>query len=395
MNHLDREFKPRIDIQQATEETKANNAFLDMSDADLQAYIKEHFPEITPAVWHQLEALNQHSIERVIALHNPLVSDTDKNDILTKTHLSYELNMARIVLAHAKDIEAFLFATNPEPISFGAVTITREEVIQKLVYMIIISDVGKAGPSPVSDTKENPILSIYTNVILTPETHGQWLKQQTPATFPPELTTAVATVTSNPELEKQVFGAGNFAMAPIRLALYCGQQAFAQNYPDFTQYLPLFEWDEKKEAAIRSLGFDPDVTPMKDFYTKAHLLCGEEFFKSDAIPPHLRHIAQLALLHHFAQNVGPRNLDGITFEDPRAIQLIALTEILDKSDAIANRAQQVTPQVHSLLTRNSVMPRILEKNNQDTENGEVKNYNETLVFLESNGMLTALLRSQH
>lgn len=371
---------------QPLREPQIQSEYLRMNNESLVVYLKEQYPEVTPEVWDQLEGLNQLPIEVSLSPDPQLATEPH-------THLSYELEMIRIVLAFQAHLEQFFFGDNDTPVSFGSFELHRAELIRGLVYMILLSDVGKAGSRHLSPEAPAPVLNLYTHVIMTPERHGNWLKQHPPSTLPPDLETTIATVQNQGTMD-QVFLAGNFSLAPIRLALHSAAEVFKETFPEATpEQIALFEVNETTITALTDLGMSLDTTQMREFWTRAHLQCGQEFFTTEAVPPTHKGLASLALLHHHSQGADPEGLDTSTFTDPRALAVVAFLEFLDKADANCHRSQQKDLELLVKVTENMVMPAIRTRNNQDTSTPEATAYQDTLNFMRDNHLFYALLRT--
>lgn len=374
----------------ASERTKAPELhvhFLRMNNQELVDYLHHYCPEISEAIWTQLHILDEPAIE--LQLRDPELQHDQREGAVT--HLHYELEMVKLVLTFQEFIEQFVFQDDRTPISFGQFELLPQEVIPRLVFMIMLSDVGKAGFTQLQPGEMPPILQIYTHVVMDPVRHGSWLKTHVHDQLPVELQDAVTYVNNQEDLHKQVFGAGNFGMAPMRLALYCAEQVFMESFPESTQFRSYFQVSEAMIQDLAAIGMDVDRTLMKDFWTAAHLLSGEKFFAGDAVADADKKVALLSLLHHYSQGVLPHGASGLDLNDPRAIKLIALTELLDKADANCHRSKIHDVDALVRITENMVLPGILHLNNQEEALTEVVIYRETFDFLKKTAVFEALL----
>lgn len=364
---------------------RVREEFLRKSHSELVAHLKEQYPSLTDAIWHQLQILDQPSVEARLKS-----KASEKPDSEPQTHLAYELEMVKVVLAYQEHIEEFIFGNDKTALDFGTLTILPDDLISRLVFMIMVSDIGKAGSYEVEEGGGSPILDIYTHVIMDATRHGEWLKNNRQHEFPPELEAAVAYLRQNPSVEQQVFTAGNFGLAPIRLALYCAEQVFANDFPNAADERRLFQVTDETIHTLNEIGIDINTTYMRDFWTFAHLFCGELFSQGDAVHTEDKSAAVLAFMHHNSQGARPQLSDQMHFDDPRTMKLIAITEYLDKADANIHRSHKKDLSAVTVMTENMVMPGMLIQNGHDTSRPHVQAYADTWQFIQKSGMLDAL-----
>lgn len=354
--------------------------------------LQEQYPELTAAIWQQLQILDQPAIETSL---RQAAQQTAEISTKPETHLAYELEMVKVVLAYQEAIVSFIFGDQKQPLEFGAVQITPEQLIHWLVIIIMLSDIGKAGSHHLEPGHSSPILEIYTHVIMSPDRHGQWLKTQASDQLPAELAVSLSWLKQRPEVYHQVFGAGNFALAPVRLALYCAQEVFRQDFPDHPEYLPFFAASPELAAYLAELELDLDQTAMKDFWTTAHLRSGQQLMKELPLSVEMRAVSQLAFLHHYSQGVHPRLENDQQLNDPRLWRLIALTEVLDKLDANIHRSFQTDAEGTTTITENAVLPGLHRLPKSDQQPTTIQAYQAVFAFIRQTQLTQALLSIHH
>lgn len=375
--------------QEVHSEPRVRDEFLTKSTHELIAYIREQFPEVTDDIWNQLKILDQPAIEITLRRQAGELPQAQPNEA-AQTHLSYELEMVRIALAYQDDIQEFVFGDRLDPIEFGTFSLSPKDLTRRLVFMILFSDVGKAGSELLQPGKSSTILQMYTHVIMDTERHGKWLRGRSPESLPLELTPALEYIYSQPVLDQQVFAGGNFSLAPISIAMYCAEQVFLETFPNHAEYQSLFQLSQESWNELLMMGMNPDTTLMKDFWTYAHIYCAEIFAESGAVRAEDRNTALLALLHHYSQGARPIGADALNFSDPRAVRILALTEVLDKANANVHRSHQNSVAELSALTENMVMPAITKLNKGNDNAPDVKVYRDTVQFFKVKHLFEAI-----
>jgi hypothetical protein len=373
---------PDLSSSEKLQLPETKNSFLEMSNKEMVAYLRQYFPEVTEIIWGQLAVLDTPSG----------VTEQTKKESLSLTHLGYELGMIRTVLEFQEEIEQHFFAENDSPIDFGSFQIEKRDCIRRLVYMILLSDVGKAGGKALSPGESSPIAQIYIYLRMEPGKHGEWLKGREPSSFPDECRPALESILQDKELSFQVFAAGNFRLAPFRIAMHCASEVALQDPKQGNAYADLFKVDSETEEALEEIGMNVDTTLMKDFLTQAHLLSAEQLFATDAVPNELKDIALLGLFHHYSQGVHLPHTEHIDItKDSRGVEVIALLEILDKLDANCHRSNQTSPEALSTFTEHMVMPTI--KIGKEDDHPEILAYTRMFEFLKQDKVLQAVLCS--
>jgi hypothetical protein len=379
--------------------------YLGMSKTELLQHIEKLCPEITPELWEQLKRLNEPAIE--IQLQRPA---GDSNSDLENTHLGYELEMIRIVLVYQESIKELLFGQDTTPIFFGTFELPQEDLIRRLVSMIMLSDIGKAGPELLQDGQDSPIMRIYTHVIIDGK-HIQQLKRHDFESGEAGFDVFVRNMDNpqsphyDPERYEQIVDGGNVGFAPIGLVMQIAEQVFVGKYPPddpYHTYKKLFQVDQHTEDELAKLGFSSDKTPMQAFWTGAHLYAAEQLFKSTFRDKKEDFaFAIVGLLHHFSQGVVPKFATQVDiYRDSRVLKLIALMEFLDKADANFHRSHKRTPELVASTTFDMVRANFQNRYKESSANQLPKvtqadqAYQEVASFLEENGVFEQFFRDE-
>lgn len=323
-------------------ERPSHSSFLQMSDKETLRYLKQSLPQFPAELWSQLKHLDTNAVD----VHRSKQREAH-------THTGYELEMVRLVLEFGEQLEHYFFAEDASEISFGVLTISRDDFIPSLCSMILMSDIGKAGSHLLKPGEVSPVLSMYTNVIMD-QRHSAWIRATPLFAYPDDLQPIVQSLSQNPKVAEQIFHLGNFSLLPIRVALYCAAQVHQQEHP--TKKTALFDVDQELLEALAEMNMDSDHTTMREFWTMAHLICGEQLFQTVMRDETTRQLAFLSLFHHFSQpGALPSMADHVSLDDPRALEVIAFMEIMDKLNANCHRSHIGAASVVS-LTENTVMP---------------------------------------
>ncbi|MFZ5438055.1 MAG: hypothetical protein ACOZAK_03315 [Patescibacteria group bacterium] len=346
-------------------------------DQNLLEDLRTSFSTYPSAIFNQLGFL----------LEKPLLKTHESQN----GHWSYELSMIKVVLRFAEEIKANFSGDN----SF----------IADLVFMVAISDIGKAGPVLVESSNEPAavIRRIYNHCLFTKE-HRDWLLACDPASFPEDLQPALATISrettptglSDFDL---IFKNGVFFALPIELYLYVLRQVALEkvkNEPKLLEQDPdlgekitaTFSLTTLERDFLISIGNDPQAMPIRRFFTRSHVLFGDLFFQRGGfLTPDQASLVPMAMSHHFSQD----NLSLLVdreqiITDQKWIKQCALLEILDKFTAYYSRWHGEDRQKSIDATFNEVMNN-LQKNYSDYSH--LKDwYEEVFVWMSNVGIFT-------
>lgn len=345
----------------------------------LRHLLHESLRTFNPAILNQLGLL----LEAPIFAANPE----------QKGHWQYELSMVKAVLEHAQKIQKL----------FGC----GEELIVDLCFMIIVSDIGKAGPISVKgDGPESIIYRIFTQAIFF-EKHRDWLRNAydpttpdnlKPGYFPPDLAPALATIsretTGNAPLSKfsETFQSGFFFALPIEAYLHVIKTIALEIAHDDADLAikaeQLFTLKPEEKEFIASIGYDTQSTGMRKFFTESHIAFGDAFLqkhcRQDQLP-----LVELALTHHFSQGVFPRKeFAEQLYTQPDLLKLCAFMEILDKVEAAYHRMQERGIAVAISSVSNDIFKQLATNHPEHPELSEV--YQEMLSFMIEQQIFTGL-----
>lgn len=308
--------------------------FTRMSEAisqNLHQLLLESLKSYSPAILNQLGLL----LEAPLFTANP-----DQ-----KGHWQYELSMVKAVLEHSKTIQKI----------FGC----GEELIVDLCFMIIVSDIGKAGPiTAMHNGPESIVYRIFTQAIFF-ERHRDWLKQAydpttadnlKPGAFPPELAEVIANISREPKENgapsdfSMIFQSGIFFALPIEAYLYVVKTIAletAGSDPKLVEQAEsLLTLKPEEKQFLTEIGYDPATARIRKFFTESHIAFGYAFLSKYCTPDQLP-LVQLALSHHFSQGVFPDpEFAQALYNEPELLRLCAFMEILDKVEAAYHRMQE-------------------------------------------------------
>ncbi len=328
------------------------------------------------AMW--VRSLPQEIFVQIEALHQPSILNPDQN----KSHWKYELNMIRSVVA-VKDAVLQFFEVDE-----GKET----EFLQELIFMIIVSDVGKAGPRLYNPKHAASVVPrIYNNLILEKK-HGEAVREICmQALFNEKVFDEQKTTWDiNRILRKN---SGFFSIAPLKrifskfgskdkwkreklkpqlaafleeekalsmpieLAMIVARQIARSETDDISKREEIGECLKLGRNEITFLnknGFNVETTPIGFFYSKGHIVFGKEFLLSlePKLGERLTKSALLGLQHHFVQGVSIYSTEEVTVFIERSktevslrrdIKMIAFTEMLDKVEAAMHRPSSTNP----------------------------------------------------
>lgn len=254
-----------------------------------------------------------------------------------KGHWIYELTMVERTLVCAEQIKAFFDRD--------------DKFISDLIFMIVVGDIGKAGPVPGDQSSAAGVVSRIYNQAIFHGAHQGWLKSCDPNTFPAELSPALARID---RIEPEnggvsqwdfIFKNGAFIGLPIEVYLYILKQvALTKLNGSPNQVEELFSFHTGEREFLSDHGFNPTTTPIRKFFTASHIQFGQEFLSRDGfLSEERKKMVLLALAHHFSQAELPTGLDvSELLNDEHQLKTCAYLEILDKVDAVFHRGAVIT-----------------------------------------------------
>lgn len=233
-----------------------------------------------------------------------------------------------------------------------------EELIVDLCFMVIVSDIGKAGPVvAVGQGPESVVGRIFTQAIFF-EKHRDWLKQAydqespdglRPGAFPPEMAHVIANISREPKANgapsdfSAIFQSGIFFALPIEAYLHVVKTVALETasnderLSEQANTLLTLRSDEKQ--FLTEIGYDPATTRIRRFFTESHLNFGRAFLLKHCTPDQLP-LVELALTHHFSQAIFPNpEFAHALYSQPELLKLCAFMEILDSVEAAYHRMQ--------------------------------------------------------
>ena len=307
--------------------------------------LKESFFSYPPSLFNQLGFLAEEPVFR--------------SQEQQKGHWFYEKCMAQKALEFSPQIKEW----------FGE----DDAFIADLVFMIIVGDIGKAGPVEVADHEPEAVVRRIYNQAVFHKKHKQWLIGKTPADFPPEirgqlelLSKETATSGSLSPYET-VFSRGEFFALPLEAYLHVIQQVSLEEADGDLELQEkaqkLFSLTPEEREYLVTSGRDPQTTPMRRFFTTSHITFGDMYLKQQGLlNEHQLSLVDQALAHHFSQGMVPQGLDVRNVLEEKWVKVTAFLEILDKVQAGYSRWQ------------GSHAGEVLEKNRSLIETGLAQNY---------------------
>lgn len=294
---------------------------------------KANSPELANLVLQKLEQYPGQLFDQLgLVIESPIFKAQEGQ----KGHWIYELTMVDRTMACAGKIKEF----------FGR----DDRFISDLIFMIVIGDIGKAGPVPGDEGPEAAIVSRIYNQAIFHGAHQAWLKSCDPSSFPAELDQALARIDRN-EPENGgvsqwdfIFKNGAFIGLPIEVYLYVLKQvALTKLNGNPVLVERLFSLHYKEKEFLSEHGFNPTTTPIRKFFTASHIQFGLDFLSREGfLDAEQKQLVLLALAHHFSQGELPAGLDVETLlNDEDRLKTCAYLEILDKVDAVFHRGAVV------------------------------------------------------
>ncbi len=286
---------------------------LDLSPS-LHAALASEFASYSPALLNQLGLM-----------HDRLIFKTNGRQ---DSQFSYEINMVKTLLTRAKEVQTLLQAD--------------EELIVDLVFAILVSDIGKTGPEVAKKGQFKSVICRIFNQAIFSNRHKEWLMKAKPETFPPEINRLVMQMPDDDT--NSAFKGGFFQSLPISVYLYVIKQVAlelaGENQTLVAQAEQLFTISKQEKEFLLKLGIDPDVEQIGPFFTKSHVLFGEDFLsQTGMLNDRQQQFVPIALSHHLSQGILPVSIAGVEnlLAHPSMLRQIIFLEILDKVDAFHSR----------------------------------------------------------
>ncbi len=286
-------------------------------DENLRFVLARNFANYSPLILNQLGFLHELPIFR-------------NGSAKLASQFSYELTMVKSVLANQDKIKELLGGDN--------------QSIADLVFAILISDIGKAGPIKSNEGYPSAVVKRIFNQAIFTDVHEEWLKNASPASFSDPIKKIIEVL---PEADrKNIFEKGIFFALPIDAYLYVIKQVATVsakgNKELIAQADKFFTLTEKEKHFLLLLGVDTEKTPTRSFFTNSHIRFGRLFLSRKGIlNAEQRKVVPMALSHHLSQGVLPKGTDINSFLNDRALlRNTIFLEILDKFDAFRSRFKE-------------------------------------------------------
>ncbi|GIK84249.1 MAG: hypothetical protein BroJett025_08710 [Patescibacteria group bacterium] len=355
--------------------------------SDIQLTFAKELEELLGPEFSQWAlSLPKDIFHQIDVLHQPGLLNSDQ----LQNHWDYELNMIKAVISHRNEILQL----------FEVEEVKSTEFLQDLIFMIVISDIGKAGPINYNPKHAAAVVPrIYNNLILEGK-HGKSVKEIGIKTLfakkvygSTEVTKEIRRIifkisgvksvrflrriifgrdsTNESVLEglsprvKEILKQGNVRALPIELAFIIAREIAIQEVLDSTQsdrektqriqeIKKCFVLSRAEKVFLLQQGFKPDTEPIGNFYTNSHIIFGKKFLftKSLGLNEHFRERAKVGLRHHFVQGAfadSPKKMEEfiraskIDAREKRDLRLVAFLEMLDKVEASLHRPAAGNP----------------------------------------------------
>jgi len=341
----------------------------DVQNTKLSETLKQSFLAYPSSLLNQLGFLTE---EPVFKVHED-----------QRCHWGYEVSMAKKVLDHLPWIKEFFKAD--------------DKFIADLLFMIFISDIGKAGPFEAKDGQPEAVVRRIFNQAIFRKRHQQWLLECDPAKFHEELHESLAQISKKtPENGisdyDAIFKNGIFFMLPLEIYFYVLQQVASEeageNEDLQRKSLELFSLSSEEREFLVNIGKDPKTTPMRYFFTTSHIQFGEFFLQRvGLLNKDQSSLVDMSLSHHFSQGITASLVDlNVVINDQDWIKKVAFLEILDKFEAFLYRWRDQSLEEARKSAYNEIMFQ-LGKNYPKFPH--LKDwYHEVFVGMETNGILS-------
>ncbi len=304
--------------------------------ADVLAIVVDEKQQISPELKKKLTelvgSLKPGFLEQLGQLSEKPLFPANKEQ---EGHWQYEQTMLRALLKSNQKIKEWLGCD--------------DGVIADMFFMILASDLGKAGSIAAGEDDPSTIVRRMYNQALFFESHSQWLKNCDPSTLPSELQPALDSIQKTPTVEgapsdwEAIFTNGFFVPIPLELYVYVIKQVALEtadsNDQLASQAEQLFTLTTAESEYLKSQGWDPATTRIRQFYTKGHIKFGNDFLMNDQYTTREQQLlAPLALSHHFSQGILPDSISAeAIIQQPLLMKICAFLEILDKTEATYHR----------------------------------------------------------
>ncbi len=360
-------------------------------EATQKTTLQEEFAEelgrsLGPEYGNWVQSLPQEIFEQIEALHQPGILNPDQQ----KNHWDYELNMIRAIVSQKSEILQ----------QFGVTKVQEQDFIKELLFMVMISDIGKAGPKQYDANSPEAVVPRFYNNLILEKKHGKkvseigiqelFQKSSDNAYGSTKVTQRVRKIIYKisgvksvkqfadlvlntnfvnqdllaqlPEQVRAILVRGEVLSLPIEFALIVARKiaiteilelqiSNSEKRKKIGAINKCFQLSSSEKKFLLSQGFDVETTPIGNFYSNGHINFGKEFLLSPELKlnARLQNRALLGLRHHFSQGVFPDSREEIvTFISQakkdisarKEFELIAFLEILDKVEAAFNRSQE-------------------------------------------------------
>jgi hypothetical protein len=271
--------------------------------------IKEKLDIVLPSP--MLESLSV--LGREPLLPRTLHRDTSIKRDFEGTHLGDEFIMIDAVNAHYDQICDVLFPGDaPIEVTYKGQSFSLDKNSFKtdIQWLIMGSDIGKAG----SSIQNREVVSMLFNDILIRDGHKQWLIENGKSDLYPNITDM-----------------------PISLATQITGDIASKSGID-QEKINRISINDSRNGVLEQYGFNSDTTSMRAIHT-AHIAMGEAFIDRLIVNPREEMLLRLSLCHHLSQgNVPDCVTKGVLDIEGGGLRLAVFLELLDKTDAFANRS---------------------------------------------------------
>lgn len=272
------------------------------------------------------------------------------------SQLSYEIAMARRLLRNEFKVKNILGVDDQE--------------IADLVFAILVSDIGKAGPIEVANEGPELVVQRIFNQAIFTDVHKAWLQQASPLSFPKQMREAISNIPKDDLIN--TFKNGVFFYLPLDAYLYLIKKVailHSKQDPELIKKAKkTFSLDQQERKYLLSMDINPATTPTRSFFTNSHIRFGRLFLGQIELNEEQRRVVPLALSHHLSQGVLPKGTEiGYFLSDPSLLRQAAFLEILDKFDAFNSRFREEDPSAARESTIRSITNNLKLNYNQYPE----------------------------
>lgn len=316
--------------------------------AELGASLGEEF-----AIW--VNNLPQEIFQQIEVLHQPSVLNPNRES----NHWDYELNMIRAITKVKEKVLQFFEIDSDDSSDF----------LKELILMIVVSDIGKAGPIQYKALHAAAVVPrIYNNLILESK-HGEAVRaiceqavgdtKKRPGKGDVKDLETLAEVMTMTHIKRILRRTGNFfsivelrklfsiyhwwedthererlnaqltaflvhqnaTAMPIELAMIVASKIALQDVNGQQTILSSSAKDiqaclqlrRNEIQFLKKYGFDTETTSIGYFYSKGHVVFGKEYLLSlkSKLSERLLNRSLLGLQHHFVQGVSPDSKEEV------------------------------------------------------------------------------------